>query len=295
VSYGIRDGQYIPVGSTAEALPPGYYTVVDPDYGPPYFQPRAVKTDELLDVPGTAADDIALDIKGFLARRAEYETYGFTHKRGYLLYGPPGTGKSSIAQLTAKRFIADGGVVVVCQAHELPLAVSLFAKTEPTRSLMVLMEDPNEAHLNSGDVLSILDGATPVAGLVTVVTTNYKSKMPPRLANRPGRFDRVVLVDRIDASIQKAFLEQLQGRVPGGPKPADAIIAALDGLPLTLAHLKEAFVSHVVLGTSLPDLRTRFETMASTANDDDGTVAPQPTPQNIFAAIAKLPRTAPWT
>lgn len=284
MSYGIRDKQFIPVGSTAAGLPSGFYRAVDPDFGPPYFEKTEVVTDALLDIQGTAAEDVTKDIRAFLSRKAEYKSYGFTHKRGYLLYGPPGTGKSSIAQLVAKHFMDDGGVVVLAQPFELPLAVNMLAKSEPDRNLMVLIEDPNEQHLNQGEVLSILDGTTPVSGLVTVVTTNYKSKLPPRLANRPGRFDRVVLVDRISPAIQLAYLENIQGRMSGGPAPAPDIIKALEGIPLTLAHLKEAFLAHVVMGVSLTELRGRFEAMASTANDDEGVEAPKPPSVGAFLA-----------
>jgi SpoVK/Ycf46/Vps4 family AAA+-type ATPase len=263
---------YIKTGKYIDDVPPGQYTVNSNPFVGLYLTSLEVRTDELLDMPGTAADDVMTDVRAFLAKRAEFERYGFNHKRGYLLYGPPGTGKTSIAQLIARRFVQDGGIVVMAEgASDLPMAVDFVKTSAPGRNLMVLLEDPDEDDLDDPDVLSILDGTKAVAGLVTICTTNHKSKMSPRIANRPGRFDRVVRVDRISPAVQLAFVEQLQAREPAGPQPAKELVKALEGLPLTLAHLKEAFLAHVLLGAPLKAIRDRFERMARTgdAEGDD--------------------------
>jgi chaperone BCS1 len=225
-------------------------------------------SDKLLILPGTAADDVIADMRSFMAKREAFARYGFTHKRGYLLYGPQGTGKSSIAQQIVKAFTDDGGVVLVCRdPFYMPLGIEWMKVHEPGRGIMVLMEDPDEKHLDNSQVLAYLDGTRAVSGLVVVVTTNHKEKMTPRLANRPGRFDRVVLIDRISPVIQTAFLRELQARNPEGPQPAEELVAGLDGLPLTLAHLKEAFCAHVLLGTSIPEVRSRFEAMTAISDE----------------------------
>lgn len=264
--------QYFQSGEYTERIPPGQYTIHSAMFVGTYLQALDVKTDTLLDMPGTAADDVMEDVRQFLAKRAEFEKYGFNHKRGYLLYGPPGTGKSSIAQLVARRFVADGGIVVMAEeAGDLPMAVDYIKAADPGRNLMVLIEDPYEDDLDAPEVLSVLDGTKAVTGLITVCTTNHKSKMSPRIANRPGRFDRVVRVDRIPTAVQIAFIQQLQARDPNGPQCAEELVKALDGLPLTLAHLKEAFLAHVLLGASLKDIRARFERMARTGDaEEDG-------------------------
>lgn len=272
MSYGIKgEDTFIPAGAMALKLPAGMYEVKMHPFTGPYFTRTQAQTDELLDIPGTTADSVMTDIRGFLEKKSEYAKYGFAHKRGYLLYGPPGTGKTSIAQLVARRFVQDGGIVLILPSPVyLPLGLQALDTGERGRNVLALMEDPKEGDLDAPEVLAVLDGTRAVSGLVSLVTTNYKSKMPPRLANRPGRFDRIVLVDRISKAIQLAYLENLQSRDASGPAPAQAVVDALDGIPLTLAHLKEAFLSHVILGTPLVDIRARFEAMASMVNDDDG-------------------------
>lgn len=261
--------QLFPTGGYTPEIAAGIYTIQHNPFMGPYLQTLAVKTDELLDMPGTAADEVMADVRQFLSKRAEFERYGFNHKRGYLMYGPPGTGKSSIAQLCARRFVADGGIVVMAEgAGDLPSAVDFVKAYCPGRNLMVIIEDPDEEDMDDTEVLAVLDGTKSVAGLVTICTTNHKSKMSPRIANRPGRFDRVVRVDRINPKIQLAFLEQLQNRNPEGVKPAKDLVKALEGLPLTLAHLKEAFLAHVLLGATLKEIRARFERMAKTGDQE---------------------------
>jgi DNA polymerase III delta prime subunit len=279
--------QYIPVGEHSATLPAGIYTIHNNPYIGVYVNTVNVQSDELLDLPGTAADDVMSDIRLFLSKRAEFDLYGLVHKRGYLLYGPPGTGKSSIAQLVARRFIKDDGVVILAEAcSDLPMAVDFFKMHEPARNLMVLIEDPDEDDMNSTDVLAVLDGTKAVSGLVTVCTTNHKSKMSPRIANRPGRFDRVVRVDRIPETVQLAFVEQLQSRSQSGPRVAAELVQALAGLPLSLAHLKEAFLAHVLLGVPLKTVRQRFEHMTKTgdqeADDNEVKAAPVESWEDVY-------------
>jgi SpoVK/Ycf46/Vps4 family AAA+-type ATPase len=270
---------YFPTGKYTDKLAAGIYTIHEAMFIGPYLDTLETQTDELLDMPGTAADDVMSDVRQFLSKRAEFEKYGFTHKRGYLMYGPPGTGKSSIAQLCARRFVQDDGLVIMAEAcSDLPMAVDFVKANDPGRNLMVIIEDPDEEDLDDTEVLSVLDGTKAVAGLVTIVTTNHKSKMSPRIANRPGRFDRVVRVDRISPAIQRAFVEQLEARDPSGPKVSAQLVKVLEGLPLTLAHLKEAFLAHVLLDVPLKTVRERFERMAKTGDQegDDNEVEASP-------------------
>jgi SpoVK/Ycf46/Vps4 family AAA+-type ATPase len=277
---------YFPTGKYTDKLAAGIYTIHEAMFIGPYLDTLETQTDELLDMPGTAADDVMSDVRQFLSKRAEFEKYGFTHKRGYLMYGPPGTGKSSIAQLCARRFVQDDGLVIMAEAcSDLPMAVDFVKANDPGRNLMVIIEDPDEEDLDDTEVLSVLDGTKAVAGLVTIVTTNHKSKMSPRIANRPGRFDRVVRVDRISPAIQRAFVEQLEARDPSGPKVSAQLVKALEGLPLTLAHLKEAFLANVLLDVPLKTVRERFERMAKTGDqegDDNEVEAPQAEPLDVF-------------
>lgn len=269
-----QDGGLHPAGGFRDNLEPGVYRIDHTMIGPILYH-ADLASDELLDVPGTPADAVLADVRAFLAKEHDYAAYGMTHRRGYLLYGPPGSGKTTVAVQVARRFIQDGGVVFTGYPHDLEAIAWLGESHLQGRHVMITMDDPRLADLSKPPALAVLDGTRKVSGLVVMVTTNtLPGELPPRIVNRPGRFDQVVLIDRISQSVQLAFLEKIQARVPSGPKPARDIVAALDGLPVTLAHLKEAFLAHVILGERLPTIRRRFEAMlnppkAPAAEDED--------------------------
>ena len=116
--------------------------------------------------------------------------------------------------------------------------------------------------INNIHCLSILDGELSIQGAVFVAMTNYKEKLPPRIANRPGRFDRVEMVDCPPIAVQLEYLRRVEARGGKNPDAPERIVQALVGIPISMAHLREAFISHVLMGMSLTSVRSRFETMA---------------------------------
>jgi len=269
--YNIKGNSYFPCGDTRRYLPPGFYNVSRNMAGY-YLDARATVSDDLIDIPGTVADEVFTDIDAFLSSKDDYARYGLTHKRGYLFHGPPGSGKTSIGLMIAKRFIERvGGVVMYAgDAHSFVGGVSVMRDVEPGRPSMYLMEEADRV-ANYTECLSILDGELSIQGAVFVAMTNYREKLPPRLVNRPGRFDRVILVDCPPPQVQIEYLRRVEARVGDRPEVPQQIVAALTGLPISLAHLREAFVSHVLMRMSLPEIRARFEDMAGMGKEpDDG-------------------------
>jgi hypothetical protein len=98
--------------------------------------------------------------------------------------------------------------------------------------------------------------------------------MPPRIANRPGRFDRVTYVGAPPYAVQMEYFRRLVDRLgehhPDAPRE---LADALDGLPISMAHLREAFIAHVLMGIHPDEVRRRFEEMAK---DGAGGEAPAP-------------------
>lgn len=260
--YAIEAGAYHPCGDTKPRVPPGFYNVANSMRGH-YLEPRVAVSDDLIDIPGTVADEVFADIDAFLAGKRAYAQYGLTHKRGYLFHGPPGSGKTSIGLMIAKRFVERiGGVVMYAgDARSFIGGVNIMRDVEPGRPSMYLMEEVDRV-ANYTECLSILDGELSIQGAVFVAMTNYRDKLPPRLVNRPGRFDRVILVDCPPAVVQIEYLRRVEARVGDRPEVARQIVEALAGLPVSLAHLREAFVSHVLMRMSLAEVRDRFEEMA---------------------------------
>lgn len=261
--YSHYGDSFIRCGQTVKTLEPGFYDVQG--LGPIGWglTPKETVSDELIDIPGTIADEIFADVDKFLQTKDDYAKYGLTHKRGYLFYGPPGSGKTSLGLMLAKRFVEKaGGVVMFCPDHgSFYNGVSILRDVEPGRPSMYLIEEADTI-VNSTHCLSILDGELSVQGAVFVAMTNYKDKLPPRINNRPGRFDRVELVACPPTAVQLEYLRRVEARVGQNPDAPQRIVQALDGLPLSLAHLREAFISHILMGMDLSDVRTRFEVMA---------------------------------
>lgn len=260
--YQVSDGSYSPCGQTQPTVPPGFYDVMRTMQGPA-LRRRETVSDDLIDIPGTVADEIFADMSSFIESRHEYMRYGLTHKRGYLFYGPPGSGKTSLGLMLAKRFVERvGGVVMYAGDYQqFTGGVSIMRDVEPGRPSMYLIEEADEI-ADYTECLSILDGELSIHGAVFVAMTNYHEKLPPRLINRPGRFDRVTLVDCPPAAVQVEYLRRVEARVGENPGIPARIVAALAGIPVSMAHLREAFISHVLMRMSLDEVRARFEMMA---------------------------------
>lgn len=269
MQYAKLGGVLIPVGATQPRLTAGFYELgsANHQYG---FAPSKPVSDDLIDIAGTPADDVNEDIKKFLATKGRYQKAGLTHKRGYLFYGPPGTGKTSLGLMIARRFIkdADGVVIHIPNSAHLSILTDALRKVEPGRPSMFLMEEADN-FVNDVTALSILDGEQSLAGAVFVAMTNYKSKMPPRIANRPGRFDRVVYIGAPPYAVQVEYFKRLLARLEEDPATATVIADGIKDVDCSMGHLREAFISHVLMGVKMEEIRKRFIEMADGLGKDE--------------------------
>lgn len=270
MQYMNQGGAYFRCGTTKRSMDPGFYDVIRTQSGFG-LQPRTTVSDELIDIPGTVADEIFADIDAFIASRDRYMRFNLTHKRGYLFYGPPGSGKTSLGLMLANRFINKvGGVVMYAGDYvQFVQGVNIMRDVEPGRPSMYLIEEADDI-VDDTTCLSILDGELSIQGAVFVAMTNYKDKLPPRIANRPGRFDRVTLVNSPPPEVQVEYLRRIFERGPDmtlGRETPETIVQTLSGLPLSMAHLREAFISHVLMEMPLGTIRERFELMAGVKKD----------------------------
>lgn len=269
IQYSVQGDTYMRCGRTVKTLDAGFYDVVDMGHAGFGLQKKTAVSDDLIDIPGTIADDIFVDIDKFLQTKDLYVEYGLTHKRGYLFWGPPGSGKTSLGMMLARRFIDKvGGIVMYAGGYqEFYHGVGIMRDVEPGRPSMYLIEEADMV-VNNTHCLSILDGELSIQGAVFVAMTNYKNKLPPRIANRPGRFDRVEKVDCPPEPVQLEYLRRVEARGSKNPEAPQRIVEALRGIPVSMAHLREAFISHVLMHVPLDELRRRFMVMSGKLNDD---------------------------
>lgn len=244
------DGEkFVACGDTVPLLPPGAYEInITPEQGT-HFVRVPTKTEELLRFDDTDSDRVVKEIRTFWSKRDRYARHGLAFKRGVLLYGPPGSGKSCTIQLVMEDVIKLGGIVLVFKSPELfPLGMRLLRQIQPETPVVVIMEDIDATieRYNESLVLNILDGAERFDNIVYLATTNYPEKLGARVVNRPSRFDKRFKIPFPNEGVRRNYITALFKDVVDHPFELDRWIE--DTKDLSIAHLKELFVSVVILG-----------------------------------------------
>lgn len=140
------------------------------------------------------------DVVKFFSNSQSYNKLGIPHKRGIILYGPPGTGKSAIALAMQHEAISVGAISfrprsereigAVCELDRRVKKIFIIEQIERfDGDLSLCIDDINE---NS----------------FVVGTTNEPSSMHERITKRPGRFDRIIKIDRMTPGMLKIMAEK---------------------------------------------------------------------------------------
>lgn len=197
-------------GEEERKLPikPGFYTLAQDATGLKTSKIEFRKRDLLEDV--TSTKSIIQEAKLFFSKLNVYEKLNRPKKRGVLLYSAPGYGKSSSIEKFCVDFANEdsGTVVIVWPTSEIEAdsIVHFFSHrveyTEECSRLILIIEDiggrePGDDRgsqgVNSG-LLNLLDGIGVTFKLPTFIcaTTNHPESLLQALADRPGRFDRLI-------------------------------------------------------------------------------------------------------
>jgi ATP-dependent 26S proteasome regulatory subunit len=253
--WSISGSKFYPAFITVEKLESGFYEVGRDQQGY-YLHKKETSTDTLYGLPNPELKDIVEDIENFWKRVDIYKKYGFLHKRGVLMYGAPGNGKSGIIQLCTKYLIQTmGGIVVNLSNGD---QIEWFGQIsqhlrdiEPERPLIVILEDidgiAGEGSWSTSMLLNMLDGVKQINNVVYIATTNYPEKLEERITNRPSRFDRRYEILSPSNEVRKTFLNHKL--IEGGSETTidmDLWLEKTEGM--SLSHLKELFISVVVMG-----------------------------------------------
>lgn len=212
--YLINDNNYFPnvQASRSSSLPAGAYECQYLMDGTLFLRPIKIVTDEIIDIPDYAINTIVDDVKVFWSDEvtAKYNEYGLVKSRGILAEGVAGTGKTIALAKTAKMVINDFNGIVLFNPN--PELLKEFLRTikeiEPNKKIMVMWEE-FDSILNSDEstLLSLLDGEIKVDNIIYLATTNYISRIPARIKNRPSRFAKIVSFNVPNAEARKSFLE----------------------------------------------------------------------------------------
>ncbi|MEQ8962703.1 MAG: AAA family ATPase, partial [Coleofasciculus sp. C2-GNP5-27] len=187
-----------------------------------------VKFDDVAGVDEAKAE--LQEVIDFLKNSQKYTRLGAKFPKGILLIGPPGTGKTLLARAVAGEANVPFFSLSGSEFIELFVGVGasrvrdLFKQAKENAPCIVFIDeldalgksrgggnsmiggtnDEREQTLNQ--LLNEMDGFEPNIGIILIAATNRPEVLDPAL-QRPGRFDRQVVVDRPDKIGRKAILE----------------------------------------------------------------------------------------
>ncbi len=186
------------------------------------------------------------EIIDFLKNPDRFTRIGAKIPKGVLLVGPPGTGKTLLARAVAGEakvpFISISGSSFV----EMFVGVGaarvrdLFAQAEEKAPCIIFIDEidaigrvrgvspaggSEEREHTLTQLLTEMDGFDPKKGVIIIAATNRPEILDPALL-RPGRFDRVVVVDRPDLKGREAILRLHAKNLKIAPDVDFKIIAA---------------------------------------------------------------------
>jgi SpoVK/Ycf46/Vps4 family AAA+-type ATPase len=269
--------KFYPASSTVPCLTPGVYDIEVDNMKGLYFKKINVKTDGLIKFPETNSEKVIEEISKFWDRESIFKKYNLNYKRGIFLYGPPGSGKSSTIQLICEDVISRNGVVfnftnpgLFCDG------VRTFREIQPETPIVVLMEDIDSIveSYNESEILNILDGINQVEKIVYLATTNYPERLGQRILNRPSRFDKRFKMGHPQKDSRKIYFSHLISTETKNEHEIDIDKWVEDTEDMSIAHLKELFISVCILGNSYQEaistLRKMIENKISSSDDNFG-------------------------
>lgn len=263
--------KFFAAGSTVTCLVPGTYSIkVDHSTGI-YFQKIDIKTDGLLRFPNSNSEKVIKEISKFWDRESVFKKYKLNYKRGIFLYGPPGSGKSSTIQLISEDVVKRDGVVF--KFHNPSLfsdGIRIFREIQPDTPVVVLMEDIDSTieSYNESDILNILDGVDQASKVVFLATSNYPERLSQRILNRPSRFDKRFKMDHPDENARRLYFKNLidDDAINKCSIDIEEWISATENM--SIAHLKELFVTVCILGNSYEESLEYLRNMSNIPRSD---------------------------
>ncbi len=163
-----------------------------------------------------------------------FKTLGIRPPRGILLYGPPGTGKTLLAKAVAKE--SEANFIQVKGPSLLSMWVGkseegvrkIFERARQVAPCVIFFDELDALAGRRGydngnkvtervlnQLLAEMDGLEEIKDITVIAATNRPDMLDPALL-RPGRFDRIILVDIPDEISRRKILEVHTKNVPLG-------------------------------------------------------------------------------
>lgn len=159
-------------------------------------------------LPSKLKEQIDKAVDYFLENKLEMLSRGMPWKLTFMFYGPPGTGKTTLISYIAKKLnrsiamISEGFCATALGFANKNNAILALEDLDANESFhkrikSSAFDDPSlPQHYTDNSLstlLNFLQGAGPLNGNVTIITTNHLEKLDPAIY-RPGRVDEKIFV-----------------------------------------------------------------------------------------------------
>lgn len=194
---------------------------------------------------------------------------GFGARHGVLFYGPPGTGKSLVVRHIC-RAIPDLTVILLTGRQQQLIRESCRMARLLSPCLVVLEDvdliatDRQQSRDTTllHDLMDEMDGLSPKAEVVFLLTTNRPEVLEKALTARPGRIDQAVLFPLPDAETRERLLRHFGRHVGLGDADVSQIVRQTDGA-------SPAFLQELVRRATLLALEARSRNDSTTKDGDE--------------------------
>ncbi|MEK6895915.1 MAG: CDC48 family AAA ATPase [Nanoarchaeota archaeon] len=213
-----------------------------------------------------------------LKHKESFERLGIRPPRGILLYGPPGTGKTLLAKAVAKESEAnfinikgpsllsmwvgkseEGIRKVFERARQVAPCIIFFDEMDALASKRGLEMGTKVTERVLNQLLAEMDGLEGLKDVTIIGATNRPDMLDPAIL-RPGRFDRVLLVDVPDEASRKKIFDIHAKDVPLDKSVRiDNLLKEMEGF---VGADIEGLIREAALAAMRRDMKTSSVTMA---------------------------------